>query len=291
MKSINPKLIKCDPAFHARAELKEEIVADYLEDMKRGDEFPPITVFWDGKHEAYILADGFHRMEAWRRMNETAYVPCQVKLGTEEDARWFAICANKDNGLRRSNADKRRVVELALMHPRGVKLSDRLIARFTGVSHPTVISIRRQLESTGKLYQSTLRTGADGRVYEIDNIGEPPMTYADKTCLDCRLYRDGRCRFSADYKEPNDPACEEFRVLEIHEPEAEPDRSNVTILENWGDTTPKKRNHHSYQSRDCIAINVPKKVMLAAVELRHVYGQEWLDDLGVYIINMKDKND
>ena len=149
MKSINPKLIKCDPAFHARAELKEEIVTDYLEDMKRGDEFPPITVFWNGKHEAYILADGFHRMEAWRRMNETAYVPCQVKLGTEEDARWFAICANKDNGLRRSNADKRKVVELALMHPRGTKLSNRLIARFTGVSHEYVRIVRNDLEMTG----------------------------------------------------------------------------------------------------------------------------------------------
>ncbi|MDD3586772.1 MAG: hypothetical protein PHQ75_06275, partial [Thermoguttaceae bacterium] len=259
--------------------------------MKRGDEFPPVVVFWDGAHEEYVLADGFHRMEALKRINSTAFVPAQVKLGTEMDARWYAICANKDNGLRRSNADKRRAVELALLHPRGAKMSNRLIARFLGVSEFLIRDIRKQLESTAILSQSTLRIGADGREIDTSNIGESQVNFEDKTCLECKWYRNGRCMYSADYKEPEEPACEEFCQLVITEPEPVPDRSNVKILENWGDKTPKRKNLHAYQSRDSITIKVPKKVMLAAVELRHVYGQEWLDDLGIYIINMKQQMD
>ena len=291
MKTINPQQIKCDLSIHSRAEVIEEIVCDYVEDMKRGDEFPSVVVFWDGSHEEYILADGFHRMEALKRINPTAFVPAQIKLGSETDARWYAICANKDNGLRRSNADKRRAVELALLHPRGSKLSNRLIARFLGVSEFLIRDIRKQLESTAILSQSTLRTGADGRQIDTANIGESQVNFEGKTCLDCKWYRNGRCMYSADYKEPEDSVCEEFRQLEVRTPEPVPDRSNVKILENWGDKTPKRKNLHAYQSRDSITIKVPKKVMLAAVELRHVYGQEWLDDLGVYIINMKQQMD
>ncbi len=294
MKTIDPKLIKCDPAFHSRAELNEDIVADYVEDMKRGDEFPPVLVYWDGTHEEYILADGFHRVTAWRQINPTGYIPVQLKLGTEEDARWGAICANQDHGLRRSNTDKRRAVELALLHPRGAKLSNRLIARFTGVDHVTVMNIRKKMETGGEIHHLTYREGADGKVYDTTNIGETQMETSDKTCLECRLFRDGRCRFSADYKEPEDQACEEFRPIEIKRVEPIPDRSNVKILENWGDNSPKKTNEHHCRKAGSVNVHIYEdNPTLSAVELRHMLGNDWLAELyaAIHLMLIGDKED
>lgn len=41
--------------------------------------------------------------------------------------------------------------------------SNRQIARMLGVSHPTVSEYRKELESTGKIYQLDNLEGADGK--------------------------------------------------------------------------------------------------------------------------------
>jgi hypothetical protein len=52
--------------------------------------------------------------------------------------------------------------------------SNRQIATTLGGSHPTVASVRDELESTGKVFQSDAREGADGRVINTSNIGRSP---------------------------------------------------------------------------------------------------------------------
>ena len=74
--------------------------------------------------------------------------------------------------MRRTNADKARAVKAALKHPRGVKESNRKIAKHVGVSHATVIKYRQEMESTGQVDQSPTRTGRDGRTIDTTNIGK-----------------------------------------------------------------------------------------------------------------------
>lgn len=46
----------------ARAATSPEAIAEYADDMREGQRFPPIIVFLDGN--TYWLADGFHRVAA-----------------------------------------------------------------------------------------------------------------------------------------------------------------------------------------------------------------------------------
>ncbi|MHC4104489.1 MAG: MT-A70 family methyltransferase, partial [Planctomycetota bacterium] len=66
----------------------------------------------------------------------------RITEGTFQDAEWLALGANKMHGFNRTNADKRRAVELALGHPKAGKLSSRGLAKHCGVSHQFVENIR-----------------------------------------------------------------------------------------------------------------------------------------------------
>src|ERR1035437_8734024 len=76
-----------------------------------GDRFPPVVVFQnDGE---FIMADGFHKFRSARRAKLT-HILAEIRKGTRTDALRFALGANHKHGLRRSNLDKRRAVEMAL---------------------------------------------------------------------------------------------------------------------------------------------------------------------------------
>ena len=122
-----------------RAALNEDTVADYAEAMERGDRFPPVTVFTDGAE--YYLADGFHRVEALRRIGKKA-VMAELRDGDFKAALLFALKANSTHGLRRSNADKRHALEMA-WNARdelfGGEPSNALLAETCGVTRQWVI--------------------------------------------------------------------------------------------------------------------------------------------------------
>ena len=101
-----------------RAALSEETVSDYKDAMDAGrSEFPPIVVFKDNLRKRLYLADGFHRVEAMLRRGDKR-VKADVRIGTYADALKFALGANANHGLRRTNADKRHAVEMAWTHRR-----------------------------------------------------------------------------------------------------------------------------------------------------------------------------
>ena len=60
---LKPSQIRQDGGTQPRAEIWQDVVDDYAEQMTAGATFPPIVVFYDGTH--YWLADGFHRLAAW----------------------------------------------------------------------------------------------------------------------------------------------------------------------------------------------------------------------------------
>ncbi len=121
-----------------RAALNEDTVSDYAEAMERGDKFPAVTVFTDGAE--YYLADGFHRVEALRRIGKKA-VMAELQDGDYKAALLYALKANSTHGLRRTNADKRHALEMAWNareHLFGGEPSQALLADTCGVSYKTV---------------------------------------------------------------------------------------------------------------------------------------------------------
>jgi uncharacterized ParB-like nuclease family protein len=122
-----------------RAALNEDTVSDYAEAMERGDKFPPVTVFTDGAE--YYLADGFHRVEALRRIGKKA-VMAELQDGDYKAALLYALKANSTHGLRRTNADKRHALEMAWNareHLFGGEPSNALLADTCGVTRRWVI--------------------------------------------------------------------------------------------------------------------------------------------------------
>ena len=72
-----------DGGAQMRVEMKPDVVLDYAEDMATGATFPPVVVYHDGTY--YWLADGFHRVEAARKIGcET--IETEVIEGTAPDA-------------------------------------------------------------------------------------------------------------------------------------------------------------------------------------------------------------
>lgn len=143
--------------FQTRMEMNEDAIADYADAIRNAGcwPFPPIKVV------RQVLVDGFHRIEATRRViagpetpkdlrKSLLSVPCErVDVDPANHditvlAMQHALAANQTHGLRRTTADKRRSVELALEH--WSNESDRQIALLTGTTHPFVAKVRRGLQ-------------------------------------------------------------------------------------------------------------------------------------------------
>ena len=139
-----------------RASINHDSVDEYAHAMIEGAKFPPIVAFHDGNQ--YVLADGFHRVMAASR-NGFTDIEAEVHKGTKSDALKYALGANSTHGIKRTNADKRRSVELALAE--WPKLSDRELAKICAVGNALVSECRNCLNQT--VEQPQTRIGADGR--------------------------------------------------------------------------------------------------------------------------------
>ena len=136
--------IRVDGGTQMRMGINVSTVAEYADAMRDGAKFPPPVVFYDGSQ--YWLADGFHRIEAYRRLvGALTQLDVEVRAGTRRDAILFAAGANARHGLQRTAADKQRSVRQLLEDEEWVKWSDREIARACNVGHQMVGSMRRSL--------------------------------------------------------------------------------------------------------------------------------------------------
>ena len=162
VESIPLDRIKVDPGAQMRVEMRPETVNDYAADMLDGAAFPPVIVFDDGAD--LWLADGFHRVEAGRKIKHTE-IMADVRAGTSRDAILYAIGANAAHGLRRTQADKRRAVERLLKDPEWSRWSDRKIAEVAKVDHKTVGTIRRELAGEFPTKASTTKANGGGEFH------------------------------------------------------------------------------------------------------------------------------
>ena len=135
--------ISVDPNLQSRVSINQNVVNDYAEAIQSTDTLPPLTVFHDGI--CYFLADGFHRLQAHKTLGRDR-VSVEVMDGGRRDAFIFALSANAEHGLRRTHADKRRAVQMALEDPELGQCSNREIAKLCKVSHSFVNATRESLK-------------------------------------------------------------------------------------------------------------------------------------------------
>ncbi len=153
-----------DERCQARAEVSHETVTDYADAYRSGAKLPHVDVFAVlGK---LYLVDGFHRVAALRVAGESFARVRIVGEGDLDAAIWHATSVNAAHGLRRSNADKRRAVLLALRSAIGSEQSSRTIAEHVGVSPNFVTKVREDVEGRcAPCAPDERRTGKDGKSY------------------------------------------------------------------------------------------------------------------------------
>ena len=172
MKTININSIIIDKGTQSRAAISEETVTDYAEAMSAGDQFPPVIAFHDGVD--YYLADGFHRLHAVKRLGKTS-IQADVRTGTLRDAILYSLGANRDHGLRRSNADKRKCVQTLLDDFEWGDLSVNEMARICGVSPQLVTAVKLEMDGGEKV--STVKTNAPkkDKPVKLNTVVEAPV--------------------------------------------------------------------------------------------------------------------
>jgi ParB-like chromosome segregation protein Spo0J len=122
---------------------------------------PPILV----RRTDMGVIDGMHRLlAAFARGQETIEV--EFFDGSTEDAFLRAVEANVAHGLPLSQADRRAAAtRIIASHP---QMSDRAIARASGLGAKAVASIRRRSTDPGS--QLNARVGRDGRVRPLNSV-------------------------------------------------------------------------------------------------------------------------
>jgi len=137
--------ILASAATQVRKKLDKTTIDEYTEALKNGAQMPALVVFAETDSDRYILADGFHRHHAY----VNAEIPkCKVEVheGGLHEALLWALGCNDEHGLRRTNADKRNSVEVALKDPEISTLKVIEIADICRVNERTVRNIRDNLD-------------------------------------------------------------------------------------------------------------------------------------------------
>lgn len=167
----------CDT--QVRVSVVEETVEDYAYKMKNGVEFDPIEVFHDGL--IYIPVDGFHRILAAERIGRKK-IEANVIKGTKRAAWLYARKhANAKNGMRLTNADKRKKVNDFLQDFECMFWTDSRIANEADVSVPFVARMRGDnkpqkvvIERNGKTFERKAKYNT-----KLDNVIEAPLEKDD----------------------------------------------------------------------------------------------------------------
>lgn len=149
-----------DAGTQVRAAITDAVVTDYAEHMTAGVVFPPIVLFHDGT--SHYIADGFHRFLAAQR-NTFRDIDADVRPGTKQDALWFALGANRTNGQRLTEADKKHAILLALAQ--WPDKSPAVLAEQIGCSAQYVRDVRHQVQTRLQLPGKT--RGKDGKMHPV----------------------------------------------------------------------------------------------------------------------------
>lgn len=161
--------IGVDRELQSRVATSIEYQREFSEAMLRGDEFPPVTVFFDGKK--YRLADGFHRHGAAKKAGKQA-IRAEIREGGKREALIFSAGANQKFSIPRTKEDIAKAVEMILGDEEGFRWSVPRIAKHVGVSLTTVKRHRSVYCSTRGLGLPEEVVGANDEVYRTSPGGQ-----------------------------------------------------------------------------------------------------------------------
>lgn len=167
IKPVPLDAIRTDGGTQSRMGLNNETVQEYGAALESGAEFPPIVLFHDGSD--YWLADGFHRFHGHRSVGRVS-VTAEVHQGTQRDALLHSIGANASHGLRRTNADKRRAVQMLLNDMDWCRWPENRIALHCNVSRSLVRSVMDEVHPAEK-QDAVVEVVRNGKTYTQDTSG------------------------------------------------------------------------------------------------------------------------
>lgn len=184
MTRIRLDAITFDAGTQIRAAIDQQVVSDYAEQMTEGAVFPPIVLFHDGNR--HYLADGFHRFMAAQR-NTFVDIDADVRAGTQVDALWFALGANKQHGKQLTASDKRNAIAIAIRtwpSRSGVE-----IAAQVGCSDVYVSRVRKTVQTT---FDPAARVvGRDGKSYPAAKAYTPRGQMSEQRAAVTAMAKDG----------------------------------------------------------------------------------------------------
>lgn len=183
--------IEATSATQVRVRLDPDVIDDYAEAIRNGAPFPPVIVFAENGSSRYILADGFHRIAAAKKIGREQ-IGAKVIEGGLHEALHFALSANAEHGLQRSPSDKRHAVELALKDPQYDDWSLRDIADLCRVSHTLVRNVkedqnRKQAEKEKP--EKKAKKGEKPKVTNGEGRERPTLPPEDQGAVDRRHLR------------------------------------------------------------------------------------------------------
>lgn len=175
MPTIRISDIDLESSVQVRAKIDPETVAEYAAHIEaKKAPLPPIIVYGPDSRGKFFLSEGWHRVAAAKQAGREGIL-ATVKDGGWMDALENALGSNAAHGLRRTNQDKHRAVELALKH--WPEWSSRAVAEKVGVSHTFVDESRPQVATVATSNTNqTFVTGRDGKQYPAMPPTRPPAT-------------------------------------------------------------------------------------------------------------------
>lgn len=157
--SVDIAKIKVDPDIQPRLDGLDN---DHVKALKEGQEnWSALSVVEDDGE--YLLVDGFHRLAAAQNLGLKEIFVEVMEPAENEDLYSLAFRLNALHGRPLSLSDRRTFAAYLLqLHPAS---SDREIGRRSGLSQPTIATLRTSLEKTAKIERTPVREGKGGYTY------------------------------------------------------------------------------------------------------------------------------
>ena len=127
--------IRRDPRTQPRNHVDHEVAERYRDCLGEGDEFPPVTVFFDGTE--YWLADGWHRVCAALCLGWQG-IAAEIRPGGLRDAEWHSFSVNATHGYPRDEDDVGRILGRIFRDPEYLAKGLREISRHCSIPLTTV---------------------------------------------------------------------------------------------------------------------------------------------------------
>lgn len=134
--------ITVDSSLQPRNGLNKDKLTEYSKILLDISDFDPVDLFYDGS--IYWLADGFHRVEVYRKASKS-HIPAAVHEGTRRDAILFGIERNTKHGLGLCLKERKNAARRLLLDSEWSLWSNNQIGKICSIDHKTVQRLKTEV--------------------------------------------------------------------------------------------------------------------------------------------------